>query len=64
MTLSICNCFHFNDVRETCPTRIPLFPGVTLAFALLISNLLTNYRLQHAAWGWPEWRQLLVRRRL
>jgi hypothetical protein len=53
-----------SDVWEACPTRIPLLPGVTLAFALFLSNLLANHWLQHVAWGWPKWRQLLVHRRL
>jgi hypothetical protein len=35
-----------------------LFRGVTLAFALFLSNLLANYMLQRVAWGWPESRQL------
>jgi hypothetical protein len=49
---------------EAGPARIPLFPGVISAFALFLSNLLINRRLQHVSGGWPVWRQLLVHRRL
>jgi hypothetical protein len=55
----------FNDVWEACPARATLlFPGVILAFAISLSNPLVNRSLQCVAWGWPERRQLLVRRRL
>jgi hypothetical protein len=44
----------FSDVWEACPTYTHLFPRVTLAFALFLSNLLANRTLQRVAWGWPE----------
>jgi hypothetical protein len=44
-SFKVCKRFHFNDVWKAYPTCIPLFPGVTLAFALSLLNQLTNHRL-------------------
>jgi hypothetical protein len=41
---------------EAGPAHIPFFPRVISAFALFLSILLINCRLQRVAGGWPEWR--------
>jgi hypothetical protein len=62
--LRACNCFHFMVFGKLVLPISLLFPGVISMFALFLSNLYINHRLQRVAGGWPEWRQLLVHRRL
>jgi hypothetical protein len=50
---SVCNRFCFMVFGEAGLAHILLFPGVTSAFALFLSNLIVNRRLQRVGGGWP-----------